>query len=77
MQAICLDAIFQANPKYTHDQVVKRIFRYLKGTQEFGLWYKRDGDFMLEAYTYADWAKSIDDRKSTSSGELFLGDRLV
>lgn len=38
MQVVCLVARFQANLKVTHEQAVKIIFRYLKGTVEFGLW---------------------------------------
>lgn len=70
-------AIFQASPNKTHDQPIKRIFRYLKGTWDFGLWYKKDGDFLLKAYTYVDWVESVDDRKSTNGGVLFLEDRLA
>lgn len=39
MQTVCLVARFQANPKVTNEQAVKRIFRYLKGTVGYGLWY--------------------------------------
>ena len=56
---------------------VKRIMRYLKGTKEFGLYYKKNENFELRAYTNADWGGNIDDRKSTSRGGLFLGRRLV
>ena len=56
---------------------VKRIMRYLKGTDDFGLYYKRSGKFQLNAYTNVDWGGKIDDRKSTSGGALFLGRRLV
>ena len=34
-----LCARFQANPKESHLKSVKRIFRYLKGTSDLGLWY--------------------------------------
>ena len=70
-------ARFQANPKESHYTTIKRIFKYLKGTHDFGLWYDRSNDFTLCAYTNVDWVGSIDDRKSTSSGEFFLGGRLV
>jgi len=56
---------------------VKRIFKYLQGTQNYGLWYPRDTDLTLHAYTDADWAGSVDDRKSTSGGAFFMGSRLV
>ena len=57
--------------------VVKRIMRYLKGTNDFGLYYKRSEKFELNDHTDADWGGNIDDRKSTSGGALFLGKRLV
>lgn len=66
-------ARFQVDPKENHLAIVKRIFRYLKGTMEYGLWYGKSNDFKLQSYTNADWARDIDDRKSTSGGALFLG----
>jgi hypothetical protein len=77
MQAVGLVARFQSTPKETHVQAVKRIFRYLKGTLDFGLWYSRSKDFTLTTYTDADWVGSIDDKKSTSGGAFFLGNCLV
>ena len=56
---------------------IKRIMRYLKGTEEYSLWYKKRGNLDLKAFTNVDWVGSVDDRKSTSRGELFLGKRLV
>ena len=38
---------------------------------------KKNGKFELRAYTNVDWNGSLDDRKSTSGGAFFLGDRLV
>jgi hypothetical protein len=55
-------ARFQATPKESHVLGVKRIFIYLKGTKEFGLWYPKGKDVSLFAYTDADWAGCIDDR---------------
>ena len=51
--------------------------RYLKGTDDFGLYYKRSENFELNAYTDANWEGNIDDKKNTSGGALFLGSRLV
>eukprot|EP00253_Pinus_taeda_P027311 PITA_27311 len=67
----------QANPKESHLQAVKRIFKYLQGTHNFGLWYHRDTDLTLHAYIDAYWAGSVDDRKSTSGGEFYTGSWLV
>ena len=47
-------AIFFANPRENHLMVVKRIMRYLKGTNDFGLYYRRSEKFELNAYTNAD-----------------------
>jgi hypothetical protein len=55
-------ARFQEAPKESHVLVVKRIFRYLKGTKEFGLWYPKGKYLSLIAYTNADWECCIDDR---------------
>ena len=41
---------FQATPKESHAQAVKRIFRYLKGTIDLGLWYPSKDTFSLKAY---------------------------
>ena len=56
---------------------IKRIMRYQKGTEDYGLWYKIRGNLDLKVFTDADWVGSIDDRKSTSGGAFFLGKRLV
>ena len=74
---VVIVGIFSTNPRENHLMAVKRIMRYLKGTNDFGLYYKRKDKFELNAYTDADWGGNIDDRKSTSGGALFLGKRLV
>ena len=56
---------------------VKRIMRYLKGTNDFGLYYKKSDKFELNGYIDVDWGGNTDDRKSTSGGALFLGKRIV
>ena len=49
-------ARFQDAPKETHIIAVKRIFGYLKGTMDFGLWYPKGNELILIAYSDADWA---------------------
>lgn len=77
VQVVCMVARFQASPKQSHVNVVRRIFKYLQGTLTYGLWYPKKGDFTLQTYIDAGWAVCVDDRKSTSGGAFFLGDRLV
>ena len=48
MFSVYLCAHFQANPKESHLTTVKRIFRYLHGTKDFGLWYPSCGDFQFD-----------------------------
>jgi hypothetical protein len=62
MQVVGHVARFQEASKESHVLAVKRIFRYLKGTKEFGLWHPKGKDLSLIAYTDADWASCIDDR---------------
>ncbi|KAI3692974.1 hypothetical protein L6452_32800 [Arctium lappa] len=77
MFATCLCARFQANPKESHLYAVKRIFRYLKGTKNLGLWYPENSSFDLMAYTDSDYGGCKLDRKSTSGSCQFLGGKLV
>ncbi|GKC59233.1 putative reverse transcriptase, RNA-dependent DNA polymerase [Tanacetum coccineum] len=77
MFAVCACARFQVTPKTSHLLAVKRIFRYLKGKPTLGLWYSRDSPFELVAYTNSDYAGATQDRKSTTGGCQFLGNRLI
>ncbi|GJY32929.1 hypothetical protein Tco_0417398 [Tanacetum coccineum] len=77
VQAVCYCARYQARPTEKHLKEVKRIFRYLRGTINMGLWYPKDSGFELTAFSDADHARCIDTRKSTSGGIQFLGDKLV
>ena len=77
MHAVFQVGRFQASPKNGHLLAVKRIFRYLKGTANHGLWYPTSNSLDLYAFTDADWDGFIDDRKSTSGAAFFLGGCLV
>ncbi|GJT65276.1 ribonuclease H-like domain-containing protein [Tanacetum coccineum] len=72
VQAVCYCAHYQARPTEKHLKEVKRIFRYLKGTINMGLWYPKDSGFELTAFSYVDHAGCIDTRKSTSGEIQFL-----
>ena len=75
--AIGIVARFSAKTRENHMMAIKTILRYLKGTEDYGLWYKFAGNLDLKVFTDVDWAGNIDDRKSTSGGAFFLGKRLV
>jgi hypothetical protein len=48
--SVCLCACFQAAPRTSHRQVVKRIFRYLRHTPDFSLWYSTSSPLMLHGF---------------------------
>nr|GEV84545.1 hypothetical protein [Tanacetum cinerariifolium] len=77
MFATGMCARYQENPNEHHLSAVKRIFRYLKGAINLGLWYLKDYGFDLTAYSDADHAGYHLDRKSTPDSVQFLGDKLV
>ena len=56
MFSVYLCARFQSNPKESHLNVVKRIFRYLNDTQTLGLWYSKDSSIDLIGYSDVDFA---------------------
>ncbi|GJU42514.1 putative ribonuclease H-like domain-containing protein [Tanacetum coccineum] len=72
MFADCACSRFQVTPKTSHLNVVKRIFRYLKGKPKLGLWYPRVSSFDLEAYSDSDYAGANLDRKSKQEGSDLL-----
>ncbi|GJR68989.1 putative ribonuclease H-like domain-containing protein [Tanacetum coccineum] len=77
MYAVCVCSRFQVTPKTSHLNAVKRIFKYLKGKPNLGLWYPRESPLHLEAFSDSDYGGSNLDRKSTTGGCQFLGQRLI
>ncbi|GKB39265.1 retrovirus-related pol polyprotein from transposon TNT 1-94 [Tanacetum coccineum] len=66
-----------AKPIEKHLTAVKRVFQYLKGTINMGLWYSKDTDIELTAYADANHAGCQDTRRSTYGSAQFLGYKLV
>nr|GEY61917.1 retrovirus-related Pol polyprotein from transposon TNT 1-94 [Tanacetum cinerariifolium] len=77
VHATCLCARYQAKPTEKHLKEVKRIFRYLRGTVNTGLWYTKYFGFELTGFLDADYVVCKDTFKSTSSRAQFLGKKLV
>ncbi|GJV64955.1 retrovirus-related pol polyprotein from transposon TNT 1-94 [Tanacetum coccineum] len=69
---VCMCARYQAKPTKKHLEAIKRVFRYLKGTINMGLWYPKDNTMSLTAYADADHAGCQDSRRSTSGVLRFL-----
>ncbi|GJU10113.1 retrovirus-related pol polyprotein from transposon TNT 1-94 [Tanacetum coccineum] len=74
---VCMYARYQAKPTKKHLHAVKRIFKYLRGIVNRGLWYPKDSSIALTAYADAYHAGCQDTRRSTSGCMQLLGDRLV
>jgi len=72
-----LCARFQSYPKESHLTVVKRILRYLKGTTNLGLLYRKSLDYELVGLCDVDYAGDRIERKSTSDNCQFLGENLI
>jgi hypothetical protein len=68
---------FQASQCSSHRTTVQRIFRYLKHTPEFQIWYSASSSLDLVGFSDADFAGCGIDRKSTSGTCHFLGSSLV
>ncbi|GAA0167858.1 hypothetical protein LIER_22701 [Lithospermum erythrorhizon] len=69
--AVVLCARFQANPKESHLNLVKRIIKYEQGTVNHGLSYSFDTNNSLVGYSDADWAGNAEDRKKRPHADSF------
>lgn len=70
---VSLISRFMANPMKEHYDVAKRVMRYIQGTLDFGIWYKRGGIRERKVFANSDYAGNLNDKKSTS-GYLILWD---
>ncbi|GJZ19611.1 copia protein [Tanacetum coccineum] len=68
---------YRENPKTTHLEDVKRIFRYVRGTTHLGLWYPKGTRVETIVYADSDQAGDYVDRKSTSGVCTFMGSCLT
>lgn len=68
---------FMHNPRQSHLNAVYRILQYLKGCPGKGVYFRKGHKLRIEAFTDADYAGSIVDRRSTSGYCMFLGGNLV
>nr|GEZ55637.1 hypothetical protein [Tanacetum cinerariifolium] len=61
---VCMCARYQASPTKNYLQALKQVFRYLRGTINWGLWYPKDTAMALTTYADADHAGCQDIRRS-------------
>jgi hypothetical protein len=72
-----LCARFQASPRSSHRITVQQVFRYLKHTPEFGIWYSASSSLDLVGFSDVDFAGCGIDQKSTSGTCHFPRSSLV
>uniref|UniRef100_A0A2N9GAP2 Reverse transcriptase Ty1/copia-type domain-containing protein n=1 Tax=Fagus sylvatica TaxID=28930 RepID=A0A2N9GAP2_FAGSY len=62
---------YQSNPGMDHWKAAKKVMRYLQGTKDFMLTFRRFDSLKVTSYSDSDFARCIDSRKSTF-GYLFM-----
>ena len=77
--SFCVNQVCQylKDPQEEHWQVAKRILRCLKNTIQYGLHLTCSSTLNLVGFCDADWASSLDDRRSTSGYCVYLENNLV
>ena len=61
------------NPTKLFWKAGKHVLRYLRGTSEYGLWYRQMDEVKLHDFMDADWVGSPLDRKSALGGIFSIG----
>ena len=76
--ALSIVSQFMHNPGEQHMNAVMGILRYLKSALGKGILFTKNEDYQsVDAYTDADWAGAVNDRRSTSGYFTFVGGNLV
>ena len=68
---------FMHSPSEVHLEAIYKILCYLKSTPRKGIFFKKNEELSLKAYTNANWARSVVDQRSTFGYWTFLGGNLV
>jgi histone deacetylase 1/2 len=64
-------------PTTVHWTGAKQILRYVKGTPTIGLNFSKSNSSLVSAFSDADWAGCLDDRRSTGGFTIFFGPNLI
>ncbi|XP_022635936.1 uncharacterized protein LOC111241573 [Vigna radiata var. radiata] len=76
--ALSVFSQYMHNPGEKHMNDVMHILRYLKSAPGRGILFTKHTDYQeINVYTDADWARAINDRRSTSGYFTFVGGNLV
>ena len=75
--AVGMASRYMQNPRKPHLEAVQRILRYVKGTIDYGLLYKKGEACKLLGYCDADYAGDHDTRRSTTGYMFSLGSAAI
>ena len=75
--AVSIVSQFMHSPNEVHLKAVYCILRYLKSTLGKELFFKKSEQKTIEAYTYANWAGLVTNRRSTSGYCTYIWGNLV
>jgi hypothetical protein len=64
-------------PTTVHWTAVKRILCYVKDTLNIGTTFQKSSSTFLSAFSNANWAGCLDDRRSTGGFDVFVGPNFV
>ena len=73
MFAASLLSRYIQNPSIKHFGAAKRMLRYIRGTTDYGIWYRSVENGTLIGYSDSDWGGCLDDYKSTSGYSFSFG----
>ncbi|XP_076932782.1 secreted RxLR effector protein 161-like [Bidens hawaiensis] len=65
---------FMHSPKVAHMKAVKHLLRYVRGTIEYGIHYKKGGIKVLKGYSDSSYNMDVDDGKSTIGTVFYICD---
>ena len=68
---------YQSNPGINHWRAAKKVMRYLQGTKDYMLMYRRTYSLEVIGYSDANFASCVDSQKSTSGYIFKLADEAV
>ncbi|KAH9765063.1 Amine oxidase [Citrus sinensis] len=64
--AVSILGRYQSNPGLDHWKAAKKVMRYLQGTKDYMLMFRRTDNLEVIGYSDSDFASCVDSRKSTS-----------
>ena len=70
-------ARYASNPNKTHFTALKRVFKYLKGTKDYGITYYKNNNHFISGYCDADYAGDIASAKSTTGYLILLAGGII